>query len=113
MDNKIKIDNIKIEPKKSLILVVDDIRQNLILLNSILEKEGYEVKLAMSGKETLEILDSLTPNLILLDIMMPEMNGLETCRVIKLNPNFADIPIMFLTASQEEGDLIRAFELEV
>ncbi len=96
---------------RDVILIVDDLKANLKLLTYILENEGYQTSFALSGKEALERLKVLTPDLILLDLMMPEMNGLEICQAIKLNPNHKSIPIIFLTASQEEHHLIEAFEL--
>lgn len=98
------------ESEKFVILIVDDVKQNLKLLSHILEGEGYETSFALNGKETLEILKILKPDLILLDLMMPEMNGIEVCEIIKSDSQICDIPIIFLTASQEEDDLVKAFE---
>jgi len=93
------------------ILIVDDLKANLKLLTYILEADSYQTSFALSGKEALERLTVLSPDLILLDLMMPDMNGLEVCQAIKSNPDYQDIPIIFLTASQEEHHLIKAFEL--
>ncbi|MGY6530757.1 MAG: response regulator [Cyanobacterium sp.] len=100
-----------LDNEKSLILIVDDLKVNLKLLSYILEAKGYQSNSALNGKDALEKLTVLTPDLILLDLMMPEMNGLEVCEKIKSNPDYRDIPIIFLTASQEEHHLIEAFEL--
>ncbi|MBE9223173.1 response regulator [Cyanobacterium stanieri LEGE 03274] len=97
--------------EKSLILIVDDLKANLKLLTYILEAKGYQTSFAISGKDALERLTVLTPDLILLDLMMPDLNGLEVCQRVKSNPDYRDIPIIFLTASQEEHHLIEAFEL--
>jgi len=96
--------------EKSLILIVDDLKANLKLLTYILEAKGYQTSFAISGRDALERLTVLTPDLILLDLMMPDLNGLEVCQRVKSNPDYRDIPIIFLTASQEEHHLIEAFE---
>lgn len=93
------------------ILLVDDLKANLKLLTYILKAEGYHTSLAVSGKEALEKLTIFQPDLILLDLMMPDLNGLEVCKTIKANPRWQHIPIIFLTASQEEHHLLEAFEM--
>ncbi|MGI0479505.1 response regulator [Geminocystis sp. CENA526] len=100
-----------INPEESIILLVDDLKQNLKLLTFILEAENYQTSFALSGKDALERLNVLTPDLILLDLMMPDMNGLEVCEKIKSNSEYKDIPIIFLTASQEEHHLVEAYKL--
>ena len=86
---------------KPTILVVDDTPDNLALMNALL-KDLYKVKVANRGKIAIQIASSDTPpDLILLDIMMPEMDGYEVCRLLKVNPKTADIPIIFLTALAE------------
>jgi two-component system sensor histidine kinase/response regulator len=99
------------DPNEMIILIVDDVKPNLKLLTYILEHEGYQTSFAISGKDALERLKSVIPNLILLDLMMPEMNGLEVCEIIKSQPIYANIPIIFLTASQDDAHLVKAFEL--
>ncbi|MBK6998710.1 MAG: response regulator [Rhodoferax sp.] len=90
--------------KKATILVVDDLPDNLALMNSLL-KESYKVKVAASGDKALEIAASdAPPDLILLDIMMPGMDGHEVCRRLKRDPKSMDIPVIFLTAKSEEED---------
>lgn len=98
------------QPENCLILVVDDVSENLQLISLILEKRGYETTFATSGQQALERVESAKPDLILLDFMMPQMNGLEVCEKIKANPELAEIPIIFLTASHEQEHLIQAFE---
>ncbi|MBF2058203.1 MAG: response regulator [Cyanobacterium sp. T60_A2020_053] len=95
---------------KATILLVDDLKANLKLLTYILDAEGYQTSFAVSGKEALERLTMLHPDLILLDLMMPDLNGLEVCKTIKANPLWQNIPVIFLTASQEEHHLLEAFE---
>ncbi len=92
------------------ILVVDDERVNLNVSNELL-KNDYKVFLAKSGRQALERVKSNLPDLILLDIMMPEMDGYETCRRIKENINTKGIPIIFLTAKTEIEDLVKGFEI--
>jgi CheY-like chemotaxis protein len=100
-----------INAKESIILIVDDLKQNLKLLTFILEAENYQTSFALSGRDALERLTVLTPDLILLDLMMPDMSGLEVCEKIKSNPQYQDIPVIFLTASNEEHHLIQAYSL--
>jgi CheY-like chemotaxis protein len=97
--------------EESIILIVDDLEQNLKLLTSILEAQNYQTSFALSGRDALERLITVTPDLILLDLMMPDMSGLEVCEKIKSNPQYQDIPIIFLIASQEEHYLIQAYSL--
>lgn len=98
------------QPKKFLILVVDDMTQNLQILMSMLEKVGYGTSFATSGKQTLDRLTKVTPDLILLDLMMPDLDGLEVCKRLKADPNLQDIPVIFLTASHEPEKLLEAFK---
>ena len=98
------------KPTDCLILVVDDLRQNLQVIGRILEITGYKTTFASNGKEALSSVHALQPDLILLDLMMPEMNGLEVCEKLKENPYFCKIPIIFLTASNNKADLLQAFK---
>lgn len=94
-----------------LVLLVDDLPQNLVFLGSVLKKEGYEISLATSGAQALEMLDVLQPDLILLDIVMPDMDGLEVCRRLKEAPRWRDIPIIFITAKITSEDVVEGFKL--
>jgi two-component system, sensor histidine kinase and response regulator len=96
--------------KKPLILIVDDVSRNLKLLGSILYEKKYEIAMADSGKEALRILQEISPDLILLDIMMPEMDGYEVCKVLKENESTASIPVIFLTAKSEADHIVKGFE---
>ncbi len=97
--------------EKSTILIVDDSTDSITLLNSIL-KTSYRIKIALSGAKALEIAaESNPPDLILLDIMMPDMDGYETCRRLKENQKTAEIPIIFLTAKTEEVDEEKGLEM--
>jgi putative two-component system response regulator len=96
-----------IRPK---ILVVDDEPANLNLMRQIL-KEEYELAFAKSGADALANLEKQVPDLILLDVMMPGMDGYEVCKKIKADPRFNHIPVVFCTAMTEEGDEVRGFKL--
>jgi two-component system, sensor histidine kinase and response regulator len=92
--------------KRPLVLVVDDQPINVNLLERKLQRENMEVITATNGRECLEAISHTTPDLILLDVMMPEMDGIETCERLKKNPDTNAIPIIFITArSSKEGKL--------
>ncbi len=91
------------------ILIVDDTSQNLRLLSDILTKEGYQVRQALSGRMALIAVQAARPDLILLDIMMPGMDGYTVCQTLKLHPDTASIPIIFLSALGEGLDKAQAF----
>lgn len=95
---------------KATILVVDDTPSNITLLSSLL-KESYKVKVAKDGERAISIVEDSPPDLILLDIMMPGIDGYETCRRIKAEPKYSDIPIIFLTAKKDEEDESKGLEL--
>lgn len=98
-------------PKNFLILAVDDNSVNRILIEKILNREGYNATILAHSQEVLPYMKTVSPDLILLDLMMPNINGLDLCQQIKLNPHFQDIPIIFITASDEKQDLLKAFDL--
>ena len=104
-----KHENRPFEPESFLILVVDDVTKNLQLVMEILEQIGYETTFATGGKKALERLETVKPDLILLDLMMPDMGGLEVCEILKADPQYQKIPVIFLTASNEQESLIDAF----
>ncbi|XGW00427.1 MAG: EAL domain-containing protein [Leptolyngbya sp. BL-A-14] len=91
------------------ILVVDDTPQNLRLLSNILTKEGYQVRQALSGKMAMTAIHAVPPDLILLDIMMPDMDGYTFCQTLKANAETAAIPIIFLSALTDGTDKAKAF----
>ncbi len=95
---------------KLRVLVVDDISKNLQIVGTILRNEGYQVMPATSGPQALERALGQPPHLILLDLMMPEMDGLEVCRRLKVEPLTRQIPVIFLTASNEMEHLVKGFE---
>lgn len=83
------------------ILVVDDIADNTFLLQTILESEGYQVEIASSGMAALELIEAAPPDLVLLDVMMPEMNGFEVTQRIRQNAALPFIPILLITGYTE------------
>lgn len=91
------------------ILIVDDTLENLRLLSTMLTKQGYTVRKATSGQMTLKVVQTLPPDLILLDIMMPDMNGYEVCQKLKDNPETTAIPVIFLSALDDVPDKVTAF----
>ena len=92
------------------ILAIDDEKDILLLLKYNLESEGYIVKTASSGKEGLDIASKYNPDLILIDIMMPEIDGIETCRKLREIEKFQTTFILFLTARVEEYSEVAAFD---
>jgi len=95
----------------SRILVIEDEPANIQTLSTILKERGYNINIATNGRQGLEVLERIRPDLILLDIMMPEMDGFETCRRIKASTAWREIPIIFLTAKTDTADIVRGFEL--
>lgn len=95
--------------KENIILIVDDDTTNLQIIGSFLYNKNYKIILAKSGNDALRSVEKNHPDLILLDIMMPGMNGYEVCKKLKANNQTKDIPIMFLTAKTETKDIIKGF----
>lgn len=95
---------------KGLILIVDDTPSNLQVLAGILEENGYDVGFAINGTQALDSLSNTLPDLVLLDIMMPDIDGIEVCRRIKANPITKDVPIIFLSAKSKKEDIVIGFE---
>ncbi|MEB3274018.1 MAG: adenylate/guanylate cyclase domain-containing protein [Prochlorothrix sp.] len=93
------------------ILIVDDTADNLRLLSSMLLTQGYGVRKAINGSMALMALRTLKPDLVLLDINMPQMDGYEVCRQMKADPQLRDIPVIFLSALDGSWDKVKAFEV--
>ena len=93
------------------ILVVDDTPANIQTAAAILKGQGYQLSVATNGKQALDVLEKVRPDLILLDVMMPEMDGFETCQRIKATEAWRDIPIIFLTARTKTADLVKGFAM--
>jgi len=96
---------------KEKILVVDDEEDILELLKYNLSREGYQVSCTTSGEKTLNLVKTETPDLIVLDLMLPGMDGLEVARRLKENPHTKNVPIVMLTAKGEEADIVTGLEL--
>jgi class 3 adenylate cyclase len=94
----------------SRILVVDDAPANIQAVAGILKGEGYQLAVATSGRQALDLLERTRPDLVLLDVMMPELDGFETCRRIKDSTAWREIPVIFLTARNEVADIVKGFE---
>ena len=93
------------------ILVVDDIQENLQIVGETLSRHlDCDLAFAMDGRQVLDVVKEYPPDIILLDIMMPGITGLEVCTQLKANEQAADIPILFLTAKSEDEDIIRGFQ---
>jgi PleD family two-component response regulator len=98
------------QPEKQVILTVDDSPDDIALISQVL-RETYQVRVATNGKDALHIaFSSNPPDLILLDIMMPGMDGYEVCRQLKSDPQTSDIPVIFLTSKTDIADEERGFE---
>jgi adenylate cyclase len=93
------------------LLVVDDTPANIQVLSATLKEKGYRISVATNGKQAIDVVGRVRPDLILLDVMMPEMDGFETCRRLKASEATRDIPVIFLTARTETGDIVKGFEL--
>ncbi len=97
--------------EKARVLIVDDTQKNIQLLGSVLQDKGYELYIAQNGLQAIKIAEKFLPDLILLDILMPEMDGFETCKRLKTAETTKHIPIIFLTAKTETEDIVNGFEL--
>ena len=98
------------ETHPASVLVVDDTIENLRLLSDLLGEHGYEVRAVTNGRQALQAVERDPPDLILLDISMPEMDGYEVCRRLKASERSQDVPVIFLTALTDTADKVRAFE---
>src|SRR3954470_7090190 len=92
------------------VLVVDDVELNVKLLEAKLASEYFEVVSAYNGATALELAESEVPDIVLLDVMMPRMDGFEVCRRLKANPRTADIPVVMVTALSDVADRLRGLE---
>ncbi|MGJ3238920.1 MAG: ATP-binding response regulator [Anaerolineae bacterium] len=99
---------INIQP--GYILLVDDIKDNLDMLSDMLENQGYAVQMALDGQQALDKIVEHHPDLVLLDIQMPGMDGYEVCKQIKANPETEHIPVIFLSALNETSDIVKGFD---
>ena len=98
------------QAQRDTIMVVDDTPENLVLLSRILQPEGYKVMTLPDGRRAIEAIHARQPDLILLDIMMPGMDGYQVCEALKADPATAAIPIIFISALSEPLDKVKAFD---
>ena len=92
------------------ILAVDDEKHIVRLVQINLQKEGHEVATANTGKEALEVVSEFAPDLIVMDVMMPEMDGFEALKKLKENPATKEIPVIMLTAKAQDADVFRGWQ---
>jgi DNA-binding response OmpR family regulator/DNA-binding CsgD family transcriptional regulator len=97
--------------KRDVVLVVDDSPETLGMLNDTLDQAGVTVLVALEGAQALTIAENITPDIILLDALMPVMDGFETCRRLKANPDLAHIPVIFMTGLTDSESVVRGFEV--
>lgn len=97
--------------KGASVLIVDDTEPNVRLLAHVVKKEGYEVMAAFSGSDALSLIEKRKPDIILLDVMMPEMNGFEVCKYLKDHKEYKDIPVIFLSALSETDSKVQGFNV--
>jgi len=100
-----------IQRNKRRILVVDDIHENVEILQARLEAQGYEVVTAYDGEEALRKVSETSPDLVLLDVMMPKMDGFQVCRAIKSSPQTEMLPVIMVTARTDTSDIVKGFEV--
>lgn len=103
--------NMEINPSEYKILIVDDVMSNVLLLKVLLTNEKFAIATAGNGRQALEQVEKENPDLVLLDVMMPDMSGFEVAQHLKSNPNTADIPIIFLTALNSTADIVKGFQV--
>lgn len=96
------------DPRPARILIADDNQQNCELLEAYLSDEDYEIAFASDGRQTIDRVAEQLPDLILLDIMMPKLSGYEVCQQLKSNAATRDVPVLIVTALNEQGDIEKA-----
>ncbi len=95
---------------RGVVLVVDDQVRNIQVVGTILTQEGFEVIPATSGAQALQRISARIPDLVLLDVVMPEMDGFEVCRRLREHPDSANIPVIFVSAANDSASIVRGFE---
>lgn len=103
--------NMEINPSEYKILIVDDVMSNVLLLRVLLTNEKFTIATANNGRQALEQVKKENPDLILLDVMMPDLSGFEVAQQLKANPDTAEIPIIFLTALNGTADIVKGFQV--
>ena len=103
--------NMEINPSEYKILIVDDVMSNVLLLKVLLTNEKFNIVTASNGNQALDQVKKENPDLILLDVMMPDMSGFEVSQKLKADPEAAHIPIIFLTALNSTADIVKGFQV--
>ena len=101
----------QVTSKTADILVVDDTAENIRFLAAMLMQQGYQVRKALNGKMALTAAQAAPPNLILLDVNMPDLDGFEVCKQLKADEKTAMVPVIFLSALDEVTDKVKAFQV--
>ncbi|MCP5049951.1 MAG: response regulator, partial [bacterium] len=99
------------QPNQSLILIVDDAPRNLQVLGNLLRGQDYKISVASNGRQALSMMKKFIPDIILLDVMMPEVDGFQVCKQLKAVIRTKDIPVIFLTGRSQSEDILKGFEL--
>ena len=99
------------DEREMAILIVDDVPANVQFLGKLLREEGYKIAHAPNGQKALELIPRVRPDLVLMDVMMPELDGFEACRRMKEHPDMKDIPVIFLSARTESEDVLKGFRV--
>ncbi len=97
------------EQSAPLVVIVDDVHENVRILHHCLKEDGYSFAVARNGAELFRLIEIRSPSLILLDVMLPDMDGFGIAEKLRGDPRFADLPIIFVTARTEQGDRLRGF----
>lgn len=97
-------------PRKNVVLVVDDSLDMLSMLNEVLDQAGMKVLVALDGEQALQIAEGITPDIVLLDAMMPGMDGFETCQRLKQIQEFTHVPVIFMTGLSDSASIVRGLE---
>ena len=93
------------------ILIVDDEPNVVVPIQFLMEQQGYRVMIAERGEDALDLIYHYKPDLVILDIMLPGMDGYEVCEIVRLNPNYRDVKIIFLTAKGREVEIAKGLSL--
>lgn len=101
----------EINPSEYKILIVDDVMSNVLLLKVLLTNEKFQIATASNGRQALDQVEQEKPDLVLLDVMMPDMSGFEVSQQLKANPETSEIPIIFLTALNSTADIVKGFQV--
>ena len=103
--------NVEINPSEYKVLIVDDVISNVLLLKVLLNNEKFQIVTASNGTEALAQVKKEKPDLVLLDVMMPDISGFDVAKQMKADPEMSDIPIIFLTALNSTADIVKGFQV--